>query len=170
MSLCRQSVYESMHMNFRPCCQSSVEQRVMWLAGQHPRQVSEQLLHGGERGNTSHDHHSGGGSERLQGAGGDVSGHGRSRTGRGRQAGLLLSLCGYISRCSYELNKPGVRAVSICVSPVIQRGESIVSTVRYVYTVKPTAEGGIITQAHGLERQLFSPFNVRGGTFKMQAT
>nr|XP_019936246.1 PREDICTED: vitellogenin-like [Paralichthys olivaceus] len=51
-----------------------------------------------------------------------------------------------------------------------QRGDSIVSTVRYVYTVKPTAEGGLITTAHGLERQYFSPFNVKGGNFKMQAT
>uniref|UniRef100_A0AAQ6AMA4 Vitellogenin domain-containing protein n=1 Tax=Amphiprion ocellaris TaxID=80972 RepID=A0AAQ6AMA4_AMPOC len=51
-----------------------------------------------------------------------------------------------------------------------QRGESIVSTVTYVYTVKPTAEGGLIKAAHSLERQHFSPFNVKGGSFKMQAT
>ncbi|XP_060934837.1 vitellogenin 3, phosvitinless [Limanda limanda] len=51
-----------------------------------------------------------------------------------------------------------------------QRGDSVASTVRYVYTVKPTAEGGLITRAHGLERQFFSPFNVKGGSFKMQAT
>ncbi|XP_059197125.1 vitellogenin 3, phosvitinless [Centropristis striata] len=50
-----------------------------------------------------------------------------------------------------------------------QRGESVISTVRYVYTVKPTAEGGLITRAHGLEQQHFSPFNVKGGNFKMQA-
>ncbi|XP_015826097.3 vitellogenin 3, phosvitinless [Nothobranchius furzeri] len=50
-----------------------------------------------------------------------------------------------------------------------ERGESVVSTMRYVYTVKPTAEGGLITKAHGLERQFFSPFNVKGGTFEMQA-
>ncbi|XP_028259009.1 vitellogenin 3, phosvitinless [Parambassis ranga] len=50
-----------------------------------------------------------------------------------------------------------------------ERGESVISTVRYVYTVKPTAEGGLITGAHGLERQHFSPFNVKGGSFKMQA-
>nr|ADD63988.1 vitellogenin C [Thunnus thynnus] len=50
-----------------------------------------------------------------------------------------------------------------------QRGESIISTVRYVYTVKPTAEGGLITRAHGLQQQHFSPFNVKGGSFKMQA-
>ncbi|XP_056234769.1 vitellogenin 3, phosvitinless [Seriola aureovittata] len=51
-----------------------------------------------------------------------------------------------------------------------QRGESVISTVRYVYTVKPTAEEGLITRAHGLERQHFTPFNVKGGSFKMQAT
>ncbi|CAJ1060716.1 vitellogenin 3%2C phosvitinless [Xyrichtys novacula] len=50
-----------------------------------------------------------------------------------------------------------------------QKGESIISTVKYVYTVKPTAEGGLITKAQGLEQQHFSPFNVKGGTFKMQA-
>uniref|UniRef100_A0A8C3A2H3 Vitellogenin 3, phosvitinless n=1 Tax=Cyclopterus lumpus TaxID=8103 RepID=A0A8C3A2H3_CYCLU len=51
-----------------------------------------------------------------------------------------------------------------------QRGESVVSTVRSVYTVKPTVEGGLITMAHGLEQQNFSPFNVKGGNFKMEAT
>uniref|UniRef100_H3C2Y7 Vitellogenin 3, phosvitinless n=1 Tax=Tetraodon nigroviridis TaxID=99883 RepID=H3C2Y7_TETNG len=50
-----------------------------------------------------------------------------------------------------------------------QKGESVVSTVRYVYWVKPTADGGLITKAHGLEQQFFSPFNVKGGTFKMEA-
>uniref|UniRef100_A0A8C3A5Q8 Vitellogenin 3, phosvitinless n=1 Tax=Cyclopterus lumpus TaxID=8103 RepID=A0A8C3A5Q8_CYCLU len=37
-----------------------------------------------------------------------------------------------------------------------QRGESVVSTVRSVYTVKPTVEGGLITMAHGLEQQNFN--------------
>ncbi|XP_029285316.1 LOW QUALITY PROTEIN: vitellogenin 3, phosvitinless [Cottoperca gobio] len=50
-----------------------------------------------------------------------------------------------------------------------QRGESLFSTVRYVYTVKATAQGGLITRAHGMEEQHFSPFNVKGGSFKMQA-
>ncbi|XP_034085695.1 vitellogenin 3, phosvitinless isoform X2 [Gymnodraco acuticeps] len=50
------------------------------------------------------------------------------------------------------------------------RGESIITTLRYMYTVKPTAEGGLITRAHGQEQQHFSPFNVKGGSFKMQAT
>ncbi|XP_061831451.1 vitellogenin 3, phosvitinless [Nerophis lumbriciformis] len=51
-----------------------------------------------------------------------------------------------------------------------QRGDSIVSTMRYVYTIKPTTEGGLICKAHCLEQQHFSPFNVKGGSFKMQAT
>uniref|UniRef100_A0A3Q2Y8B3 Vitellogenin 3, phosvitinless n=1 Tax=Hippocampus comes TaxID=109280 RepID=A0A3Q2Y8B3_HIPCM len=51
-----------------------------------------------------------------------------------------------------------------------KRGDSIVSTMRYVYTIKPTLEGGLISRAHGLEQQHFSPFNVKGGSFKMKAT
>ncbi|XP_056131908.1 vitellogenin 3, phosvitinless [Lampris incognitus] len=51
-----------------------------------------------------------------------------------------------------------------------QRGESLLTTVKYVYTVKPTAAGGQITKAHATEQQHFSPFNVKGGNFKMQAT
>ncbi|XP_061636482.1 vitellogenin 3, phosvitinless [Phyllopteryx taeniolatus] len=51
-----------------------------------------------------------------------------------------------------------------------KRGDSIVSTMRYVYSIKPTVEGGLISRAHGLEQQHFSPFNVKGGSFKMKAT
>ncbi|XP_077390473.1 vitellogenin 3, phosvitinless isoform X2 [Festucalex cinctus] len=51
-----------------------------------------------------------------------------------------------------------------------KRGDSVVSTLRYVYTIKPTVEGGLISRAHGLEQQHFSPFNVKGGSFKMKAT
>ncbi|KAM4740042.1 vitellogenin 3, phosvitinless [Anableps anableps] len=50
-----------------------------------------------------------------------------------------------------------------------ERGESVISTVRYNYTIKPTTEGGLITRAHGLEQQHFSFFSVKDGTFKMQA-
>lgn len=60
-----------------------------------------------------------------------------------------------------------VTAVSVCA--LIQKGESVMSTVRYLYSVKPTADGGLITKAHSLERQFFTPFNVKGGNFKMQA-
>uniref|UniRef100_A0AAZ3NSF7 Vitellogenin domain-containing protein n=1 Tax=Oncorhynchus tshawytscha TaxID=74940 RepID=A0AAZ3NSF7_ONCTS len=51
-----------------------------------------------------------------------------------------------------------------------ERGDSVISTVRYVYTVKPTVDGGLIKKAHALERQHFSPFNVKGGNSKLQAT
>lgn len=51
-----------------------------------------------------------------------------------------------------------------------KRGESVYSTVRNVYTIKPTTEGGLLTKAEGRERQHFTPFNVKGGAFKMQAT
>lgn len=57
----------------------------------------------------------------------------------------------------------------MCVCVCSQKGESVMSTVRYVYSVKLTADGGLITKAHGLEQQFFSPFNVKGGTFKMEA-
>ncbi|XP_051532311.1 vitellogenin-like [Myxocyprinus asiaticus] len=50
-----------------------------------------------------------------------------------------------------------------------QRGESVVSTVKYVYTVKSTADGGLITKAYAQERQFFSPFNVKGGNSRMLA-
>ncbi|XP_041695037.2 vitellogenin 3, phosvitinless [Coregonus clupeaformis] len=50
-----------------------------------------------------------------------------------------------------------------------ERGDSVISTVRYVYTVKPTVDGGLIKKAHALEHQHFSPFNVKGGNSKLQA-
>ena len=62
-----------------------------------------------------------------------------------------------------------VISVPVCV-PVIQKGDSIMATVKYVHTVKPTAAGGVITRATALEQQHFTPFNIKGGSFKMQAT
>ncbi|XP_050979330.1 vitellogenin 3, phosvitinless isoform X1 [Labeo rohita] len=50
-----------------------------------------------------------------------------------------------------------------------QRGESVVSTVKHTYTVKSTADGGLITKAFAQERQYFSPFNVKGGNSRMLA-
>ncbi|XP_014900520.1 vitellogenin 3, phosvitinless isoform X1 [Poecilia latipinna] len=50
-----------------------------------------------------------------------------------------------------------------------ERGESVMSTMKYNYTIKPTPEGGLITTAHGFEQQHFSAFNVKGGSFKMEA-
>ncbi|XP_062306996.1 vitellogenin 3, phosvitinless isoform X1 [Osmerus eperlanus] len=50
-----------------------------------------------------------------------------------------------------------------------ERGDSIFSTVRYIYNIKSTTDGGLITNANALERQHFSPFNVKGGNSKLQA-
>uniref|UniRef100_A0A669DBJ6 Vitellogenin 3, phosvitinless n=1 Tax=Oreochromis niloticus TaxID=8128 RepID=A0A669DBJ6_ORENI len=50
-----------------------------------------------------------------------------------------------------------------------QRGESVISTVQYLYTIQPTEEGGIVKSAYGLEQQHFSPFNVKRGSFRMEA-
>ncbi|XP_039509562.1 vitellogenin 3, phosvitinless [Pimephales promelas] len=50
-----------------------------------------------------------------------------------------------------------------------QRGESVVSTVKHSYTVKSTADGGLITKASSQERQYFTPFNVKGGNSRMLA-
>ncbi|XP_054908990.1 vitellogenin 3, phosvitinless [Poeciliopsis prolifica] len=50
-----------------------------------------------------------------------------------------------------------------------ERGESVISNMKYNYTIKPTAEGGVITRAHGFEQQHFSAFNVKDGKFKMEA-
>ncbi|XP_005800536.1 vitellogenin-like [Xiphophorus maculatus] len=51
-----------------------------------------------------------------------------------------------------------------------EKGESVISAMKYNYTIKPTANGGVITRAQGFERQHFSAFNVKGGSFKMEAT
>ncbi|XP_072294395.1 vitellogenin 3, phosvitinless isoform X2 [Eucyclogobius newberryi] len=50
-----------------------------------------------------------------------------------------------------------------------QRGESVFSTVKYTYNIKATEEAGLITKAQALELQYFTPFNVKGGSFKMEA-
>nr|BAC06191.1 vitellogenin [Acanthogobius flavimanus] len=50
-----------------------------------------------------------------------------------------------------------------------QRGESVFSTVKYTYNIKATEEAGLITKAQALELQFFTPFNLKGGTFKMEA-
>uniref|UniRef100_A0A4W4HER4 Vitellogenin domain-containing protein n=1 Tax=Electrophorus electricus TaxID=8005 RepID=A0A4W4HER4_ELEEL len=49
-----------------------------------------------------------------------------------------------------------------------ERGENVVATVKYAYTVKSTGSGGLITQASANERHHFSPFNVKGGNSKLQ--
>ncbi|XP_053491065.1 vitellogenin 3, phosvitinless [Ictalurus furcatus] len=50
-----------------------------------------------------------------------------------------------------------------------ERGENVVSTVKYEYTVKSMGSGGLITKASALERHYFSPFNVKGGNSKLKA-
>uniref|UniRef100_A0A3Q4HY43 Vitellogenin 3, phosvitinless n=1 Tax=Neolamprologus brichardi TaxID=32507 RepID=A0A3Q4HY43_NEOBR len=50
-----------------------------------------------------------------------------------------------------------------------QRGESMISTMQYLYTIQPTEEGGMVKSAYGLEQQHFSPFNVKRGSFRMEA-
>ncbi|XP_041912175.1 vitellogenin 3, phosvitinless [Alosa sapidissima] len=51
-----------------------------------------------------------------------------------------------------------------------QRGERIVATVQYTYTVKGAADGGLITKARAQEYQHFSPFDIKGGNSKLLAT
>uniref|UniRef100_A0A3B4AAV3 Vitellogenin domain-containing protein n=1 Tax=Periophthalmus magnuspinnatus TaxID=409849 RepID=A0A3B4AAV3_9GOBI len=50
-----------------------------------------------------------------------------------------------------------------------QRGESSFSTVKYTYNIRGTEEAGVITKAQALELQYFTPFNVKKGSFKMEA-
>lgn len=50
-----------------------------------------------------------------------------------------------------------------------QKGENVVATVKYGFIVKAIAGGGLITNASAEERHHFSPFNVKGGNFKLQA-
>ncbi|KAG9266776.1 vitellogenin-like [Astyanax mexicanus] len=51
-----------------------------------------------------------------------------------------------------------------------QRGENVIATVKYAYTVNSTDTGGVITKASAEERHHFSPFNVKGGNTKVKAT
>ncbi|KAL2090106.1 hypothetical protein ACEWY4_014794 [Coilia grayii] len=51
-----------------------------------------------------------------------------------------------------------------------QRGPRIVASVEYIYTVKASAGGGLITKARAQEYQYFSPFTIKGGNYKVLAT
>uniref|UniRef100_A0AAQ6II12 Vitellogenin 3, phosvitinless n=1 Tax=Anabas testudineus TaxID=64144 RepID=A0AAQ6II12_ANATE len=82
---------------------------------------------------------------------------------------MIVSQVVDISNCREKAAVSGGMAAAMLDKMSQQRGKSLTSTVRYVYTVRPTAEGGVIARAHGLEQQYFSPFNVKGGSFKMQA-
>ncbi|XP_027016008.1 vitellogenin 3, phosvitinless isoform X1 [Tachysurus fulvidraco] len=50
-----------------------------------------------------------------------------------------------------------------------ERGENVVATVKYAYTIKSVGSGGLITKASAQERHYFSPFNVKGGNSKLKA-
>uniref|UniRef100_A0A8C7Z8D7 Vitellogenin 3, phosvitinless n=1 Tax=Oryzias sinensis TaxID=183150 RepID=A0A8C7Z8D7_9TELE len=75
-----------------------------------------------------------------------------------------------VTNCREKAEKYKGMATAVVDKLSKQRGESVYSTVRNVYTIKPTTEGGLLTKAEGRERQHFTPFNVKGGAFKMQAT
>nr|XP_057930076.1 vitellogenin 3, phosvitinless [Doryrhamphus excisus] len=74
-----------------------------------------------------------------------------------------------VTNCREKAAKYSGMATAVLDDIAKQKGSSIVSTMRYVYTIKATSEGGQISRARGLEQQLFSPFNVKGGSFKMKA-
>uniref|UniRef100_A0A8C6TF98 Vitellogenin 3, phosvitinless n=1 Tax=Neogobius melanostomus TaxID=47308 RepID=A0A8C6TF98_9GOBI len=50
-----------------------------------------------------------------------------------------------------------------------QKGESLFSTVKYTYNIKGSEQGGVITKAQAMELQYFTPFNVKKGSFRMEA-
>ncbi|KAI4904260.1 hypothetical protein NFI96_031791, partial [Prochilodus magdalenae] len=50
-----------------------------------------------------------------------------------------------------------------------QRGENVIATVKYAYTVKSIEGGGLIIKSSAHERHHFSPFNVKGGNSKLEA-
>ncbi|XP_049588160.1 vitellogenin 3, phosvitinless [Syngnathus scovelli] len=75
-----------------------------------------------------------------------------------------------VTNCREKAERYSGMATAVLDDISKKRGDSLISTMRYVYTIKPTTEGGLISRAHGLEQQHFSPFNVKGGSFKMKAT
>ncbi|XP_077572922.1 vitellogenin 3, phosvitinless [Stigmatopora nigra] len=75
-----------------------------------------------------------------------------------------------VTNCREKAERYSGMATAVLDDISKKRGDSIVSTMRYVYTIKPSVEGGLISRAHGLEQQHFSPFNVKGGSFKLKAT
>ncbi|KAI5614684.1 vitellogenin 3, phosvitinless precursor, partial [Silurus asotus] len=50
-----------------------------------------------------------------------------------------------------------------------ERGENLITTVKYAYTIKSTGDGGLITKASAHERHYFSPLNVKGSNSKVKA-
>ncbi|XP_046713777.1 vitellogenin 3, phosvitinless [Silurus meridionalis] len=50
-----------------------------------------------------------------------------------------------------------------------ERGENVITTVKYACTIKSTGDGGLITKASAHERHYFSPLNVKGSNSKVKA-
>uniref|UniRef100_A0AAY4ERJ3 Vitellogenin domain-containing protein n=1 Tax=Denticeps clupeoides TaxID=299321 RepID=A0AAY4ERJ3_9TELE len=53
--------------------------------------------------------------------------------------------------------------------PSKQRGDNIVAMVKYMYTVKSTSDGGLITMSRAEEKHHLSTLNVKGGNSKLLA-
>uniref|UniRef100_A0A3P9DJA8 Vitellogenin 3, phosvitinless n=1 Tax=Maylandia zebra TaxID=106582 RepID=A0A3P9DJA8_9CICH len=74
-----------------------------------------------------------------------------------------------IDHCRIKAAMQNGMAFAVLDKETKQRGESMISTVQYLYTIQPTEEGGMVKSAYALEQQHFSPFNVKGGSFRMEA-
>ncbi|CAL9696109.1 unnamed protein product [Knipowitschia caucasica] len=60
-------------------------------------------------------------------------------------------------------------ASAIADQAAIKVGKSVFTTVQYTYKIKATEEAGLIDNAQAVELQYFTPFNVKKGSFKMEA-
>ncbi|XP_005735075.1 vitellogenin 3, phosvitinless [Pundamilia nyererei] len=74
-----------------------------------------------------------------------------------------------IDHCRIKAAVQNGMAFAVLDKETKQRGESMFSTVQYLYTIQPTEEGGMVKSAYALEQQHFSPFNVKRGSFRMEA-
>uniref|UniRef100_A0A3B4H4M0 Vitellogenin-like n=1 Tax=Pundamilia nyererei TaxID=303518 RepID=A0A3B4H4M0_9CICH len=66
-----------------------------------------------------------------------------------------------IDHCRIKAAVQNGMAFAVLDKETKQRGESMFSTVQYLYTIQPTEEGGMVKSAYALEQQHFSPFNVK---------
>lgn len=94
----------------------------------------------------------------------------RAAVSRGMAAAVPDRLSQQVCVCVCCSVRQHMEQSHTCSPRCVQRGESLVATARYNYTVRPTAEGGVIAKARALEQQRFSTFNVKGGSFEMRAT
>nr|AGO64303.1 vitellogenin C [Pomatoschistus minutus] len=60
-------------------------------------------------------------------------------------------------------------ASAIAEQAAIKLGKAIFTTVQYTYKIKATEEAGLIDDAQAVELQYYTPFNVKKGSFKMEA-